>query len=77
MSQGTSSQTNPHNLYVYDANNGQALGEMLPGPQVGNGMGWLDIVNPNIKSPPTALSKKRAPDFSDAPSSFMQLSTTQ
>ncbi len=44
-SQGLAETSNAHNLYVYDTGAGAALGEILPGPEIGQSIGWLDITD--------------------------------
>jgi hypothetical protein len=39
---GMLASSSVNNVYVYDANTGTSLGQLLPGPQVGRNMGWID-----------------------------------
>jgi sugar lactone lactonase YvrE len=39
---GIAASSPTENVYVYDANTGASLGQLLPGSEVGGAMGWID-----------------------------------
>lgn len=45
QSSGTSFKKDAEDLFVYDAAGGALLGQILPGAEVGNAMGWLDCAH--------------------------------
>ena len=45
QSAGTAQKRDAEDLFVYNADTGALLGRVLPGPEVGNAMGWLDTTH--------------------------------
>ena len=45
QSAGVAAKRDAEDLFVYNAESGTLLGRMLPGPEVGNAMGWLDCTH--------------------------------